>query len=42
MATQFEPLQVDFLTLAVKDPEFGAMYERNEGFIDFKDPEALK
>lgn len=36
------PLKVDFLSLAIYDPAFGKIYEKNEGFVDFRDPETLQ
>lgn len=42
MATQKEPLQVNFTSLAIRDEAFGKIFERSGGVIDFYDPEMMQ
>jgi len=37
-----KPLNVDFVSLAIKYPDFGDIYASSEGRIDFQDPVHLK
>jgi len=36
------PLNVDFVSLAIKYPDFGNIYTSSEGHIDFQNPDLLK
>lgn len=37
-----ESLQVDFTSLAIKDPAFGDVYQRKGYKVDFHDPEMMQ